>query len=397
MTKHKKLIPGLLALLLVLALGAELTLGVFACNRLKASAEVLETLQKDNTDLRTELSGLRGELGAVNTGVEALQKLAAAPEDPAQEDDVTIASEYHIRSTLPLSDAYRSGDRSGLSDKQKETLDMASAVLEEIITEDMDAYEKEQAVYVWMTENLAQDEGLLPVIPRTQADCDNPYGVLKYHNAVCVGYATTFRLFMQMLDIPCKVVHNSECYHSWDLVQLDGGWYHTDIYSDAGRASFAHFNRTDAMQATEQSWNTDFFPASDRYDYCYAVRASVEEKDLYHVPAALREAIDAKANILSLRFDESLDEVGAQIVQNMLEQIQNRIDNSELSSRLYVNWSWLPLDTGWLLAIDLTWYNSGEHNYEIPDEAYEKIDKAVEDAFGDLEFVEDPYWGEPVG
>ena len=142
MTKHKKLIPGLLALLLVLALGAELTLGVFAYNRLKASAEVLETLQKDNTDLRTELSGLRGELSTVNTGVEALQKLAAAPEDPAQEDDVTIASEYHIRSTLPISDAYRSGDRSGLSDKQKETLDMAAAVLEEIITEDMDAYEK---------------------------------------------------------------------------------------------------------------------------------------------------------------------------------------------------------------------------------------------------------------
>ena len=39
---------------------------------------------------------------------------------------------------------------------------------------------------------------------------------------------------MQMLDIPCMVVHNTERYHSWNLVQIEGNWYHVDIYSDQG-------------------------------------------------------------------------------------------------------------------------------------------------------------------
>ena len=104
------------------------------------------------------------------------------------EDYVTIAEQYEIRPTTEISDAYKSGDTSELTDKQKETLDMASAALQEMnITDDMTDFEKEKAVYDWMTTSLQQDRGALTVIPSTQEDCDNPYGVLKYHNAVCVG------------------------------------------------------------------------------------------------------------------------------------------------------------------------------------------------------------------
>ena len=262
---------------------------------------------------------------------------------------------------------------------------MAAGILEEIITPEMDAYEKEKAVYVWMTTHLAQDEGLLPVIPRTQADCDNPYGVLKYHNAVCVGYATTFRLFMQMLDIPCMVVHNSECYHSWDLVQLGGGWYHTDIYSDAGSASFKHFNLTDSMQSSNQSWNTDFFPPASQTEYCYAYRSSVEETDLYSIPAHLRQTIEDRSGLMALRFAE-MNETGARIAEMMLNDIQNRIEYSILSNEMYLYWSWMPLDQGWLLSVNLNWYDQGEEPEpeELPDEVCEKIQEAVENAFGDM-------------
>lgn len=380
MSKSAKRAVFLLSFLMILFLGAELALGWVAYQRLTDTAEKLDGLHADNSTLREELTGLQ-------EGLDDLQKsLNGKNDDPAQEDDVTIAGEYVIRSTLPISDAYRSGDRSALDDKQKETLDMAAAILEQIITPEMDAYEKEQAVYVWMTENLAQDGGLLPVIPRTQADCDNPYGVLKYHNAVCVGYATTFRMFMQMLDIPCMVVHNSERYHSWDLVQLDGGWYHTDIYSDAGESSYAHFNLTDAMQGSDQSWNTGFFPATSSYDYCYAARASKEEKDMYRVPALVRQAVDDREGMLSLRFDSSMNESGARIIERMLNDIQNRLDYSEYGGDMYMNWNWMPLDEGWLLTVSLNWYDDPDDpDAEISEEDMEKADDAVNDAFGDIE------------
>ena len=149
------------------------------------------------------------------------------------EDYVTIAEQYEIKPTTNISDAYKSGDTSKLTDREKETLDMAKDALKEMkIKDGMSDFEKEKAVYDWMTSSLQYDSGALTVIPSTQEDCDNPYGVLKYHNAVCVGYATTFRMFMQMMDIECMVEHNTEKYHSWDLVKIDGDWYITDIYSD---------------------------------------------------------------------------------------------------------------------------------------------------------------------
>ena len=397
MNKNGKIIALILSLVMLLGIGGQLALGWFNYQKMLSSAETLDSLRKDNAALQGEVTALREGLGGVREQIVELEHASDSEYDPPQEDDVRIYQQYYIRSTLPISDAYKSGDRSALSDKEKETLDMAAAILEEIISPEMDAYEKEQAVYVWMTENLDHDEGLLPVIPTTQADCDNPYGVLKYHNAVCVGYATTFRLFMQMLDIPCKVVHNTERYHSWDLVQLGDGSYHTDIYSDAGQATFAHFNLTDAMQGENQTWNREYFPAADQVEYCYAARIAQEAPDLYAIPAALRQAINDRKGNYALRFGEDFTEVEAQIVQEMLNQIQSRLEcSAEYSEDMYLSWSWMMLDPGWLLSVSLYWYNGNEPEPEIPEEAYEKIYEALDEAFGDLE---ENYWddGEAVG
>ena len=100
----------------------------------------------------------------------------AKAQTETQEDGVVILDQYEIVSTLPISEAYRSGNTNGLSAKDKETLELASAVLKEIITEDMTPYEKEKAVYDWMAKELSYDTGALQVVPQTSADCDNPYG-----------------------------------------------------------------------------------------------------------------------------------------------------------------------------------------------------------------------------
>lgn len=133
--------------------------------------------------------------------VKALEESAGGDktEDVAQENDVTIGGEYVIKETTQISDAYKSGNTSNLSDKDKETLGMAKSVLDEIITDGMSDYEKELAVYKWMTANIGFDSGSMTVVPDDDSKpVDNPNGVLKNHEAVCVGYATTFRLFMQI-------------------------------------------------------------------------------------------------------------------------------------------------------------------------------------------------------
>ena len=359
MKKALLVLASIVSVILVLGLGASLYLNVAALKRVDS--------------LKEEIAELKENFGYEDYG-------------ETTEDGVKIAGEYKIESTLPISDAYKSGDRSTLSDKEKETLDMASKVLEEMIEDGMSDYEKEEAVYLWMTKNLQNDEGLLPVIPTTEEDSDNPYGVLKYHNAVCVGYATTFRLFMQMLDIDCMVVHNSERFHTWDLVKIGDGWYHTDIYSDAGSGNYAHFNRTDAMVMTEQDWDTEYFPASDSYEYCYVCRVAKDAKDVYEFPATLREAVDARENVLSLKYDLETSETEAAILDQMASQIQDKLYSTEELGNIYMDYNWLPVDDGFIFAINLNYVDEDDPDYTdvIDEDDYEKIDQAVEDAFGDL-------------
>ena len=83
--------------------------------------------------------------------VKALEESAGGDktEDVAQENDVTIGGEYVIKATTQISDAYKSGNTSNLSDKDKETLNMAKSVLDEIITDGMSDYEKETIASLW--------------------------------------------------------------------------------------------------------------------------------------------------------------------------------------------------------------------------------------------------------
>ena len=301
-------------------------------------------------------------------------------EDVNRENDVTIMGEYTIESTEQISDAYKKGSDAGLNDKDKETLKLASDVLKEIITDDMSDYDKEKAVYDWLVKNIGQDKGLLTVIPSSGKDSDNPYGVLKYHDAVCVGYATTFRMFMQMMDIECMVVHNTEMYHSWDLVKLDGKWYHTDVYTDAETGNYANFNMNDDIASISHDWNTDFFPAADGSKYCYAFMNKEEAKDIFDIPAAVKKQLDAKNLAFAIGFDKQPVNEDAGVVNTIMNSLSDRINVDYTDT--YIDWNWLKDENNkYILFVVIN--TSAETGEDISQETAEKIGRRIAKAFGD--------------
>lgn len=315
------------------------------------------------------------------------------------EDYVKIAESYEILPTTNISDAYKSGDTSNLSDKEKETLDMAKDAIKEMkIGDDMSDYEKEKAVYDWMTTKLQQDRGALTVIPSTQEDCDKPYGVLKYHNAVCVGYATTFRMFMQMMDIECMIEHNNEKYHSWDVVKLDGDWYITDIYSDAGKGNYAHFNMTDAMFGQEQTWDHDYFPAANSLKHNLAYKDRKILDSVYDLPKALREAMDKKKGSVMIAFKDKVDDETANIVSAIASSMDNMLMSGSYKDMPYSlgTYSWMQdPDGNYIYRVVFGDYNTdttGTQN--LSEKQQEKVDKAVEKA---LEGLTSFYGSEMMG
>ncbi len=350
-----------LSVVLVLGVAASCTVGVLAVQRISGQAEQIAQLSET----------LNAAIGSNSDTV-------------TQEDDVAVGGQYYIRSTLPISDAYKSGDTSALDEKQLETLNMASDVLDEIITDGMTPYEKEKAVYDWMCANLSHEGGVTVVIPTAPEYSAEPYGVLKYGAAVCVGFATTFRLFMQMMDIDCMVVHNS--YHSWDLVNLDGEWYHTDIYSDVGSGNYANFNMTDEMCSRGHNWDTSFFPAATGLKYCYAYMNAEELTDIYALPEKVREVLDS-GELRNLYFIFDADKHTQQVVSVLLNSIDSALRTySDMNGRdLWTEYNMQFIDGRVLLTINLVDYNdSSEPSAELTDEDYEQINEAINNAFGDV-------------
>lgn len=104
------------------------------------------------------------------------------------------------------------------------------------------------------------------------------YGALVNGDTVCKGYALAWKTLMDRIGIPCLIVCKGDGTHLWNMVQLDGNWYHIDVNSGnnavpvlRGRCNYTDFLATDEhMLSKYQSW---FVPGTayrdiDHYDTC---------------------------------------------------------------------------------------------------------------------------------
>ncbi len=94
------------------------------------------------------------------------------------------------------------------------------------------SYETVKAVYEYMVRNFTYNELNLD---------QSMYSAMMKRSGVCASFAKAFEFIMQCMNIPCTVVYGyltqsggrlaSSMGHEWNLVQLDGGWYHVDVTS----------------------------------------------------------------------------------------------------------------------------------------------------------------------
>ncbi|MDE6261397.1 MAG: transglutaminase-like domain-containing protein [Oscillospiraceae bacterium] len=303
------------------------------------------------------------------------------------EDGFKVGGEYEIRSTTHISDAYKTGDDSQLSSEDKETLKMAKAVLDEVIEDGMSDYEKERAVYQWMVKNIGGSSRGVISRPGMRHSAFTPHDVLTSRNAVCVGYATTFRLFLNMMDIDVHIVHNE--YHSWDLVKLDGEWYHVDIYSDSHGVMYANFNMTDAVCRNGHSWDESALPEAKSVKYSPAVQNGVEVDSLYDVPAALKQAMDSEDNsAIYFKFKTPLTDEDMGVADFLVEEIETMLHSGLLGddNYYYMQAYWYPDEQGNdILGLLMEKDSFSEENPDIIDvdsPEGKKIIEALAEAFG---------------
>lgn len=313
----------------------------------------------------------------------ARQAKEAEQESDYQEDGFKVMDQYEIRSTTHISDAYLKDDPSGLSGEDKETYDMAKSVLDEIIKDNMTDYEKELAIYEWMVENIGKGSGHIITMPGQNSQAFTPHEVLKSHSAVCVGYATTFRLLANMVGLEVHIVHND--YHSWDMVKLDDGeWYQLDIYSDVDGARYRNFNMTDEMARSGHEWDGSALPEAKGTKYSYAVQNAVTVKDLFEIPAKVRAVIEQKGGSLYFRLPSKPDEKGLALADQMVSLMQQAIYSVPGGDSMDLSGAWIPDgEENYVLAVYVNNYAQG--NSSLGDAVPEKVTQMtnkVNEVFG---------------
>lgn len=194
--------------------------------------------------------------------------------DP-KSDDMTLFDNTAILA------AWESGDSSSLSKQDKAVLDAASTVFDQCVIPGMTDYDKEYALYVWLTGNVSYDKSHYEKkgAPRTSYE---PYGPLVQGKGVCLGYATAFQLLMDMADIECITVTGAAFMnrgnHAWNMVRLNGEWYCVDptwdlnpgIVTRDGETfvQYEFFNVTsDWLAMTDHQWDYDNTPEATAEDY----------------------------------------------------------------------------------------------------------------------------------
>ena len=313
----------------------------------------------------------------------ARQAKEAEQESTYQEDGFKVMDQYEIRSTTNISDAYLKDDPSGLEGEDKETYDMAKAVLDKVIKDGMSDYEKELAIYDWMVENIGQGSGHLITMPGQNSQAFTPHEVLKSHNAVCVGYATTFRLLANTAGLEVHIVHHD--YHSWNTVKLDDGeWCQLDVYSDVNGAKYRNFNMTDEMARTGHEWDGSSLPEAKGTKYSYAVQNAVAVKDLFEVPAKVREAFNQKSSSLYFKFPKKPGDKELALADQMMNLMQQAMYSIPGSDTKDLSASWIPDgEDNYVLAIYINDYSqSGSSLGDAVPEKVTQMTNKVNELFG---------------
>ncbi len=167
--------------------------------------------------------------------------------------------------------AIRTGDFSVLSECEKEIFAYLSEILDQTGARRLDTVETVKALHDYLVLELKYDIDFREL-------SHSPEGVMKNKTAVCDGYARTMRLLLLMTGTECKIISGTAGNqpHAWNLVNIDGDWYHVDVTWDdpvpdeEGKVRYLYFLKNDAAMAKTHSWESEITCTENEYQiYMY--------------------------------------------------------------------------------------------------------------------------------
>ena len=140
-------------------------------------------------------------------------------------------------STTTYTITYRS-----TADQEARVSEKVGQILNQLDVYDGTDYEKVLAIYNYLCSHITA-----PAI--TDAIDHTAYGALIEERAVCQGFASAFYRLALELGVDNRLLSGKvgEVKHGWNIVAIDGFYYHVDATKDAGVSSdkYRHFLKSD--------------------------------------------------------------------------------------------------------------------------------------------------------
>ncbi|MDO4566638.1 MAG: transglutaminase domain-containing protein [Oscillospiraceae bacterium] len=139
------------------------------------------------------------------------------------------------------------------------------------------------------------------------------YGALVLGQAVCDGYAHAARLLLSRLGVQTRYVEGEAVNdgmvegHAWNLVQVDGGYYHMDITWDDGD------HKTDEGEATNVVSYTYFLVSDEEIGIDHSIQNKAE------LPDCGGYDYFGKMGLSAADFDDIADDVAGALFQNIID------------------------------------------------------------------------------
>lgn len=94
---------------------------------------------------------------------------------------------------------------------------------------------------------------------------ETAYGALVIGRANSLGYAQAYKLLCDRLEIPCQIISGRYNHdeHFWNIIELDGQYYHVDVSLAGYNSPERTFLRTDSDFWGPYWWLIDEYPPCD--------------------------------------------------------------------------------------------------------------------------------------
>lgn len=175
-------------------------------------------------------------------------------QDAAKKDDYLERS-ISVYKTLKCGHLYKAEMQYRTTKKQEEYIDSElERISNNLIDKRMSEEEKVKAVNNYIVKIYKYDDTL---------KSDNVYTALTTKTTICQGYAMTAYKMFKILGIDCRIISGEHdgISHAWNLVKINGKWYHLDITNNDNIVRDRYLLKGDSfMKTNKYVWDSKTYP-----------------------------------------------------------------------------------------------------------------------------------------